>query len=143
MKYHKNKQQIINYAFSSVNYQAIINMAKTLDVNANLNIFANKILCNNDTIKWCMEYYLEIKHEGEWASVSVQKEVSDASLLNTLKAIHQMEPEEMDIEIICEKGLYYCCFKIEIIYYENVAIVLCDNTIPKKEINRLCSECFD
>lgn len=73
MKYHKNKQQIINYAFSSVNYQAIINMAKTLDVNANLNIFANKILCNNDTIKWCMEYYLEIKHEGEWASVSVQK----------------------------------------------------------------------
>lgn len=138
--YSKNKE--IHFAFSTVNYKALVGLVRQIDSSGNIRIVATNITWDENYTNLSKTLEFRLERDNDLVSLAFDKSIRDEALLNIMETIHNMKPEEVIITLNpCTGFSDYRC-KIVIMYYEDVATICVNESLSEKEVKQLGSKCF-
>ena len=139
----RKKKNFIHFAFSAINFERILDVTKRNNRISTAKICARNVGTDDLNFDKCYKLFLTVVLDGNFADVSVQKQISDNTLLMTLAVLQEMEPEELSIALYDDPETTECDMEIMILYDENVATVFYDSSIRKREIIHTFANCFN
>lgn len=142
MKKQYSNNKIIHFAFSMINYDALLELVKKINSSEAIRIVATNIDWDDAYVDLCRKHQFKIERDRVFVSLISENDIRDSSLLQIMKVLHNMEPEELNISLYSDADFSNCICEIMIMYYEYTATICHNASLSRKELKQLSSKSF-
>lgn len=142
MKKQYSNNKIIHFAFSMINYDALLELVKKINSSEAIRIVATNIDWDDAYVDLCRKHQFKIERDRVFVSLISENDIRDSSLLQIMKVLHNMEPEELNISLYSDADFFNCICEIMIMYYEYTATICHNASLSRKELKQLSSKSF-